>query len=578
VPTDGTSGAVDAGDVSDVRVFMSYRRTDDANFTGRFHDKLIGTFGDANVFRDIDSIPAGMRFEDVITDQLADVDAVVALIGPTWSARLDAPTDFVRMEIVHALERGTPVIPVIIEDTPLPASGALPDDLQPLLARQAVRVRRDPDFHRDASRVIDGVREAVQAKRAHAAALRRAAEEDASRRRAEQEAERARAQRRRELEAELAAAETRAAEERRVAEALEAERAARKAELERLEEEATQRRIAEERARVAAIAESQAQRERDAEAAAARAAALRRELEEVSGDDAFEPPAAAAATAFARETPPVQHNAPDGPPPTPAPAAAPVAATRAAAASAPRTPFSSASKGELAGAALLLLAFLLAVRSLFMEQPDGSTAFSGPWSTDVSGLLLTVGLLAPYAAFRRGMHVPGVLAGSALGFLAYQAFVDAPWFWYEDYAFPGHAVVIAVLLVAAFVAVYRGTTRTARRVSHQPSRILQIVAAAASSVATWLYVDLLVEWNDPDPYVVLVFLGGAVVMLVLSVLRAEGSTVALAVLALDAALFFFAVAIGNSDVRDRVLNIAIASAVLAGAAGWRSVHTEPVHD
>ena len=43
---------------------MSYRRTDDANFTGRFHDKLIGVFGDANVFRDIDSIPAGTRFED----------------------------------------------------------------------------------------------------------------------------------------------------------------------------------------------------------------------------------------------------------------------------------------------------------------------------------------------------------------------------------------------------------------------------------------------------------------------------------------------------------------------------------
>ena len=60
MPTLGTSGSptgVD-GDDDAVRVFMSYRRTDDANFTGRFHDKLIGVFGDANVFRDIDSIPA----------------------------------------------------------------------------------------------------------------------------------------------------------------------------------------------------------------------------------------------------------------------------------------------------------------------------------------------------------------------------------------------------------------------------------------------------------------------------------------------------------------------------------------
>ena len=46
---------------------MSYRRTDDLNFNGRFHDKLVSVFGEANVFRDIDSIPAGTRFEDVIT-------------------------------------------------------------------------------------------------------------------------------------------------------------------------------------------------------------------------------------------------------------------------------------------------------------------------------------------------------------------------------------------------------------------------------------------------------------------------------------------------------------------------------
>ena len=283
MPTTPTSGAVDADGDADVRVFMSYRRTDDANFTGRFHDKLIGIFGDANVFRDIDSIPAGTRFEDVITDRLSNVDAVVALIGPTWSARIDAPSDFVRMEIAHALERGTPVIPVIIEDTPLPPPDALPGDLQPLLDRQAVRVRRDPDFHRDAARVVDGLREAVNVQRVRAAELRRAAEAEAERKRAEDEVERARVARLRDLEAEVAAAEARAAEERRVAEALEAERAQRLIELARLEEEATQRRINDERARVAAITETQAHREREAATAEARAADLRRELDELSG-------------------------------------------------------------------------------------------------------------------------------------------------------------------------------------------------------------------------------------------------------------------------------------------------------
>src|SRR3954470_5275046 len=258
---------------------MSYRRTDDANFTGRFHDKLIGVFGDVNVFRDIDSLPAGARFEDVINARLSDVDAVVALIGPTWGGRIDAPDDFVRMEIAHALQGGTPVIPVLIEDTQLPTTDALPDDLKPMLDRQTVRVRRDPDFHRDAARVIEGVRQAVVAKREREAAARQAAEQAAQVAREEEQRRQAELAHRKQLEAELAAASAKADEQRRAAEALAAERAQRLSELTRLEEEATQRRIAEEKARVAEILESQAAREREAEVAAARAVALRRELE-----------------------------------------------------------------------------------------------------------------------------------------------------------------------------------------------------------------------------------------------------------------------------------------------------------
>ena len=76
MPTGGDTGIDD-----DCHVFMSYRRSDDPNFTGRFHDKLIGVFGETNVFRDIDSLSAGTRFADVITESLDHVDAVVAMIG-----------------------------------------------------------------------------------------------------------------------------------------------------------------------------------------------------------------------------------------------------------------------------------------------------------------------------------------------------------------------------------------------------------------------------------------------------------------------------------------------------------------
>src|SRR5262249_15808398 len=159
-----------------------------------------------------DSIPAGTRFEDVINARLSDVDAVVALIGPTWGGRIGSASDFVRMEIAHALQSGTPVIPVLIEDTSLPTPARLPHDLKPMLGRQTVRVRRDPGFHRDAARVIDGVRDAVQTDRVRQATQRKADEELAERRREEE-------QRRLELEAELARANARAERELQAADA-----------------------------------------------------------------------------------------------------------------------------------------------------------------------------------------------------------------------------------------------------------------------------------------------------------------------------------------------------------------------
>jgi hypothetical protein len=136
---------------------MSYRRSDDPHFSGRVYDKLVSVYGHDAVFRDIDSIPAGQQFAEVIDERLRDVDVVVALIGPTWSKRLDTPEDFVHMELLHSLVHRRPIIPLLIDETPLPAPQTLPAALRPLLTHNAVRVRRDPDFHRDMEEVIEGI-------------------------------------------------------------------------------------------------------------------------------------------------------------------------------------------------------------------------------------------------------------------------------------------------------------------------------------------------------------------------------------------------------------------------------------
>ena len=605
MPTLGSSGSPAGGEGDDdvPRVFMSYRRTDDANFTGRFHDKLIGTFGEANVFRDIDSIPAGTKFEDVITARLADVDAVVALIGATWNARIGSPSDFVRMEIAHALQSDTPVIPVLIEDTPLPTPDALPDDLKPMLDRQTVRVRRDPDFHRDAARVIEGVNQAVKADRTRVAALRKAEHEAAERRREE-------AERRQELEAELAKASALAAQERSAAEALAIEREHRLTELARLEEEATQRRIADERARVAQIVESQAAREREADAAAARAEQLRRELSdlppaaltEMAVDVAPEAVAPAAAAEIARrDDAPVtsaddasstvtDHNqrdvAADEPVPSDIPSVV-VAPSRVATDDVPvpakgglltgRRTIASASRAEVIAGVLLLVAAAFAVQALF-DKTDYANAFDdGPWATDLLGVVLTAALLLPFVVFYVGGNVQAVTAGTAAGYLAYQGLADTSWFAYDDNSvdFPTNMVFIALLLTAAWFLFRRGSPVPPARIEHAPSRYLQIAAAVATVVATALYINLLDDFDSAHRIlfaVVAVVIG----MLVLSVRRSLEATIVLLVLAAETSFAFLAYAIAFKDTRDRALNVAIAAAVLTGAALWRTRRAELV--
>ncbi len=575
MPTLGTSGSPTAGDGGDdvVRVFMSYRRTDDANFTGRFHDKLINVFGDANVFRDIDSIPAGTRFEDVINARLSDVDAVLALIGPTWGARIDSAADFVRMEIAHALQSGTPVIPVLIEDTPLPTSDGLPDDLKPMLDRQTVRVRRDPDFHRDAARVIDGVRDAVIAQREREAAARRVAEAAAQAEREEEERRQAELAHRRELEAELARADAKAEEERRAAEALAAERAQRLAQLARLEEEATQRRIADERARVAEIVESQQAREREAEAAAARAEALRRELgggppagpDETVDDrfpavaDLIEPGAAMTVDEpVAAEPSRVEEPAPvERPEPT-------VAGRRT---------FASASRAEVIGGVLLLVATAFALQALF-DKADYTNAFDeGGWSTDILAVVLTAALLLPFLAFFYGINVPAVTAGTAVGWIAYQGLVDSYVFtgyWgADDTKFPTNIVIIAVLLGAAWYMFRRGNPLPRTAVEHPPSRYLQIAAAAGTFVTVGLYVKQRIDWDSAGA-VLFALAAVALFMLVLSLRRGLEATTLLATLAAESALAYLMYAIDDEDYRSKLLNVSIAAAVLTGAALGRT--------
>jgi TIR domain-containing protein len=103
-------------------IFISYRREDSDVAAGRLADDLSEIFGPGAVFRDIDRLKPGEDYVKALKDVLASCVALVAVIGPRWltitddkgNRRLADPNDWVRAEIRTALDRGIPVIPILL--------------------------------------------------------------------------------------------------------------------------------------------------------------------------------------------------------------------------------------------------------------------------------------------------------------------------------------------------------------------------------------------------------------------------------------------------------------------------------
>jgi TIR domain/Sulfatase-modifying factor enzyme 1 len=148
------------------KIFISYRREDSIDVTGRIHDRLVRDFGSGAVFMDVDSIPYGVDFRTYLDEQVAKCEVFLAVIGRGWlrgkegegKSRLDDPGDFVRIEIESALKRCIPVIPVLVGGASAPPAHQLPASIQDLSYRHAIVIRPNPDFHRDTDRLIDYLR------------------------------------------------------------------------------------------------------------------------------------------------------------------------------------------------------------------------------------------------------------------------------------------------------------------------------------------------------------------------------------------------------------------------------------
>src|SRR5436190_254219 len=150
-------------------IAISYRRQDSSPVAGRLYDRLQAEFGKGSVFMDFDSIPYGVDFREHIKQTLQRAKVVVAIIGPEWTGgakdlsnrRIDDPTDFVRLEVASALENGIPIIPVLVNNTPMPEAKNLPAELEGLAFRNGLALDTGIDFHHHADRLIAGIHRVV---------------------------------------------------------------------------------------------------------------------------------------------------------------------------------------------------------------------------------------------------------------------------------------------------------------------------------------------------------------------------------------------------------------------------------
>jgi hypothetical protein len=143
------------------QIFISYRREDTAGVTGRLYDRLVQHYGRNAVFKDVDSIPLGSNFKQYIDSVIKNCDLVIVVIGDRWLGsegetrrRIDDPRDLVRIEVESALQRAIPVVPLLVQNTPMPGEADLPRSLQELAYRNGMSIRHDPHFHADVDLLI----------------------------------------------------------------------------------------------------------------------------------------------------------------------------------------------------------------------------------------------------------------------------------------------------------------------------------------------------------------------------------------------------------------------------------------
>ena len=155
------------------KIFISYRRDDAPGDARSIYERLGRSFGEGNVFMDVDQLLAGQRFDRELDKALAECDVLIAVIGARWMDLLSeyaqhGKRDYVRDEIAAALQRDIIVIPVMMgreaNMPPLPLAEELPENIRDLVLYQKHNIAHE-SFGRDAAHLIAALQSLLRKRR-----------------------------------------------------------------------------------------------------------------------------------------------------------------------------------------------------------------------------------------------------------------------------------------------------------------------------------------------------------------------------------------------------------------------------
>lgn len=153
---------------AEASMFVNYREQDTLSDLETLGFRLKTHFGEEAVFIARGCVELGLDWERRIEVAARVCNVMIVLIGPRWLSitdkdghrRLGDPQDMLRREIETALERGIPIIPVLVRGAHVPREDDLPNSLKEFSKRQGKHIR-EGDWERDTAELIEGIEGAL---------------------------------------------------------------------------------------------------------------------------------------------------------------------------------------------------------------------------------------------------------------------------------------------------------------------------------------------------------------------------------------------------------------------------------